>query len=333
MTPAETKALAIVYRVAAEIGRLTDLDRFLTGVLDTLIAEVAYENCTILLLDEATGDLMIQAGCGVDVGTVGRTMPRGRGLSWWVLEHGTAVNVPDTRHDPRFFSYSEDWRSNLIVPLVSEGRPFGVFSAQSRRVAAFTHGDEQLLGTVASQLAQAIETARLHDTLKRLATTDGLTGVANHRHFYERLEQELTRAERAGGPLGLLLLDVDSLKSVNDTHGHLAGDALLRAVAGALTAATRRGDVVARYGGDEFAVILPDATAADVAGCVERLLAAIGALRIEHDGGAVAPTVSVGVAHYPDDGGRAKALMLAADQRLYAGRRARRAGELRVDGS
>ncbi|HET8628110.1 MAG TPA: GAF domain-containing protein [Thermomicrobiales bacterium] len=325
ITPAETRALAIVYRVAAEIGRLTDLDRFLDGVLDTLIAEVAYDNCTILLLDETTGELMIQAGRGNVSGAIGRALPRDRGLSWWVLEHGVPLNVPDTRREPRFFSYSEGWRSNLIVPLVSEGRAFGVFSAQSRRVAAFTRGDEQLLGTVAGQLAQAIETARLHDTLKRLATTDGLTGVANHRHFYDRLEQELTRAERARGPLGLLLLDVDSLKSVNDTRGHLAGDALLRAVAGALTASTRRGDVVARYGGDEFAVILPDAIEADVAGCVERLLAAIGALRVEHAGGDIAPTVSVGVAHYPADGTRAKALMLAADQRLYAGRRARRA--------
>ena len=210
-----------------------------------------------------------------------------------------------------------------MVPLASEGQPFGVVSVQSKRVAAFTQSDEQLWSAIAGQLSQAIEVARLHDSLKRMATIDGLTGVANHRHFYERLEAELARAERDDQPLGLLLIDVDSLKSINDAHGHLAGDTLLRGVAAALTRTTRLSDIVARYGGDEFAVILPGAGEEEAARCLGRVLEALEAEPIEYAGRALTASVSVGTAVYPRDGTRAKALILAADQRLYAGRRRR----------
>ena len=220
-----------------------------------------------------------------------------------------------------------DGRSELAVPLVSEGRTIGVINVESRRAGAFGEEDEALLMIVAQQLAQVIEVARLHDQLKRNALSDGLTGVANHRHFYERLEEELDRAGRDGTPLSLVLLDVDGLKCLNDGHGHLAGDAALRALASILQGESRAGDLVARYGGDEFAVILPGLERGGAAAYVERLQWAIqGAVFAPHPGGRSLPlpSVSCGVASYGTDGERAVALVAVADERLYAEKSTRR---------
>lgn len=326
ITPVETRGLRILNQLAAEIHGITDLDRFLMRVLEIVIKEVQYEHCDILLLDDAREHLVVRASVPPGIASIGLALPPGRGLSRWVLEHGVTLNVPDVTHDARFFSFDGQWRSNLIVPLLVEGQAIGVINLEDERVAAFTQADEQLWSTIAGQLAQAIEVARLHDALKRLATTDGLTGVANHRHFYDRLEEELARSRRSGSMVGLVVLDVDSLKSVNDTHGHLVGDALLRAVATTLAEITRREDVVARYGGDEFTVILSDTHEADIAAFEARLVAAFSALRVVSENVSIAPIVSIGSARFPDDGDRAKTLILVADRRLYDGRRERRAG-------
>jgi diguanylate cyclase (GGDEF)-like protein len=166
------------------------------------------------------------------------------------------------------------------------------------------------------------EQLALRHELHRLATRDGLTGLHNHRAFHEHLAREAADALRSGQPLALALIDLDHFKAVNDTHGHLIGDELLRAVAGAVAAAVRAGDVAARVGGEELAVLLPATGPAEAEAIAERLRRVVAAA-----GGPVPVTASVGVASAPA-GTPPVALLAAADDALYE---AKRLGRNRVE--
>lgn len=168
---------------------------------------------------------------------------------------------------------------------------------------------------------------RLEATLVRQATEDPLTGVANRRALWEKAERLIGRAAPRGAPLAVLMVDIDHFKSVNDRWGHGMGDRLLKAVAGALTDSVRTGDMVARVGGEEFAVLLPDADAATAAAVAERVRAAVALLQVEGDEGALSCTVSIGHATLAP-GLPWERLIKAADEALYC---AKRGGRNRVE--
>jgi GAF domain-containing protein len=150
--------------------------------------------------------------------------------------------------------------SYLNVPLVFGGQSFGVMVLVETEVERrWTEDEIALASALAEQAAVAIERARLYKRVQEQAITDGLTGLFNHRYFYERLDQEVARARRYGTPVSLLMVDIDDFKAFNDRHGHLAGDAVLRQLAGVLRDELRQSlDLAARYGGEEFAIILPN---------------------------------------------------------------------------
>ena len=158
-------------------------------------------------------------------------------------------------------------KAYLNVPLVFNDEPYGLLVLiETERERRFTPAEIELAEALAEQAAVAIEHARLYRTSEQRAITDGLTGLYNHRYFYERLNQEVARAERYGCPVSLLMVDIDDFKAFNDTYGHVAGDEVLRGVAGILGSALRRGiDIAARYGGEEFAIILPNTAIAGAA--------------------------------------------------------------------
>lgn len=169
--------------------------------------------------------------------------------------------------------------------------------------------------------------AELEATLRALATTDGLTGLANRRHFLALAERDAVQAQRTGRPIALAIFDVDRFKAVNDTYGHPVGDDVLRAVAATALASVRAADAVGRYGGEEFAVLWPDADEAAALTSAERLRAAIADLQVPTGRGAVRVTVSVGVAVAAGAVLDLEALLRRADAALY---RAKRAGGDRV---
>jgi diguanylate cyclase (GGDEF)-like protein len=160
--------------------------------------------------------------------------------------------------------------------------------------------------------------------LQKMAVTDGLTGLYNHRHFKERLNAEFARTRRIPEPLSLLLIDIDLFKSINDSHGHLAGDEILQGVARVIRNNVREIDILARYGGEEFAVILPCTDRVGARKMAERLRQSVADEAFYIDWKEIRVTVSVGAATYPDDSEDSEDLIGKADQALYHSKRSGR---------
>lgn len=232
-------------------------------------------------------------------------------------------------------------KSCLVVPLIFKDEVIGGLELiEKRRSRRFAKRERELATALAALAAVAIQNARLYGSVERMAITDGLTGLFNHRHFYDRLAQEVMRAQRYELPLSLLMIDIDDFKLYNDRFGHRSGDAVIRGLASLLAAHTRQNvDIVARYGGEEFAVILPSTGAEGAVRLGERLRDTIMGASGELVGAAVAPaaaaagevlpvvTVSVGVATFPGHATTVDGLVDAADGSGY---KAKEGGKNRV---
>jgi diguanylate cyclase (GGDEF)-like protein len=165
----------------------------------------------------------------------------------------------------------------------------------------------------------AAELERILALLREQTVRDPLTSLYNRRYLEESLARELIKATRDGQPLGAIMVDVDHFKRINDTFGHATGDVVLSRVADALVKNVRGGDIVCRFGGEEFAIILPGAHLAITLARAEMLRAAVAKMNLAHDGKAIGPvTISLGVAIFPDHSNDATALLARADQALYA---------------
>jgi diguanylate cyclase (GGDEF)-like protein len=218
---------------------------------------------------------------------------------------------PDLGGQPLVIPLGPDGSENAMLLLTPEGPDFG---DQSRELALW----------LGSQAAVALENVRLHRIVERQASTDGLTELANRRHFEETLASEISRAERFGGSLALILADLDDFKQVNDRYGHQAGDDVLREFAAVLRETVRDIDLAARYGGEEFAMLLPQTDLEGAERVAERLREAMAERRLAIVPGSVfTVTASFGVAAFPNSPTPA-ALFAAADEALY---RAKSAGK------
>ncbi|HET7676926.1 MAG TPA: sensor domain-containing diguanylate cyclase [Candidatus Limnocylindrales bacterium] len=215
-------------------------------------------------------------------------------------------------------------RTMLMLPLLAGNASVGLIEllTHSRR-REFSPSDLDFCMTMALQAGTALENARLMEHLRRVADVDQLTGVANHRVLQERLAQEVARANRTGRSLSVLLLDLDGFKEVNDRHGHAEGDRVLRDVAAALRLAVRTNDIVARYGGDEFVVLMPDTAERAARMVAERIVSGVrDRVHVVGDGSEVRLSASAGLAIHPEDGRTPSALLRAADTSMYSVKRA-----------
>ena len=320
------RELAILAEITPQFNTLLDLKQLLERVLRSLERHWPDSRIHILLRDEHTEELVVRAVAGEE-GAVGAgvRLARGHGLASWVVEHREPLNIEDVRQDPRARRQDESTRARILVPLINEARAIGVLAVSSRHVGAFSQRDLTLLQAVGAQIAAAIEVAELHERLKHAANTDALTGLHNFRYFYDRLEEEIARAERRGTPLAVAYFDIDGLKRVNDSHGHIAGDAVLRTLGSAIDSHVRAEDVPARYGGDEFAIVMPETARDEAEKVVGRLMELLDTTRIDlGDERSIAmPARSWGVSSYPTDGTSAKELVENADTRAYARKRAK----------
>lgn len=208
------------------------------------------------------------------------------------------------------------WDGELAVPVRVRNRLYGVLTLQRSR--SFTDGELADVASLAGQAAAAIERSRAYDEAQRLSLTDGLTSLWNRRQFELRAAQELERAARFGERFAIVLVDLDGFKAVNDTHGHLVGDAVLVEAAKRLVAHTREVDTVARYGGEEFVLLLPQTDGAGALRVAEKVRAELADAPVATDAGPIGISLSAGVASHPDHGDGIETLLRAADQALYA---------------
>lgn len=254
----------------------------------------------------------------------------------WALRRGRSHAVADTRggvlceHLPRPLP-----ASSLCVPLAAQGESLGILylapRSPSPAAGAMDESKQQLAQTVAEQLGLAVANLKLRETLRSQSIRDPLTSLFNRRYMEETLERELRRAERTRRPLGLVMLDLDNFKAFNDSFGHDAGDRLLVELGALLRTNVRSGDVACRYGGEEFVLILPDATGEETRARVEEIREAARRLRLTYRGRLItAPTFSAGIAALSADGLTGEDLLRAADAALY---RAKGAGRDRSEGA
>jgi diguanylate cyclase (GGDEF)-like protein/excisionase family DNA binding protein len=289
-------------------------------IADSLKTVVSYDALTIYRLDrernlrravvarDRFAELILQHEAPADTGITG-----------WAVAHRAAVLANDALNDPRASQIpgtSDDPQSLAVVPLIAEGEVLGTLNLTRigpPDVAAFAENEFELIQLFAAQAAIALHNAETHHRIRTQAERDALTGLRNHGSFQRDLE---TAVERAGDkPIAVLMMDLDRFKAFNDRNGHPAGDQLLASVARAVESSVRHGDLVYRYGGDEFAVILEDIGAARADEVRARIVAAVDL--VAESAGAPRVGVSVGVASYPRDAVSKPALIEAADAALF----------------
>ncbi len=327
--------LTQVSQAALESGSLEErLKRIAQFLYDRLPVAIA----SILLLD-STGERFVSE---TDSGDLPLDFPNpwpvSRGACGRCARTGEPQLVLDVRKDPDYIPGHPHVKSEYIVPMRYQDRLLGVLNLESTRRDTFGPQARKVFDAVALQIAGAIHLARVNEQLQqanaeleRLSSVDALTGVANRRRFDDVLSREWRRAARRGAPLTVMLADLDRFKALNDTRGHLHGDACLRRVAQVLERGLRRaGDLLARYGGEEFALVLPETDLAEARTHAETLRAAVVAERLPHGGSPGRPhvTISIGAAATtPQREERPEPLVALADQALY---RAKRGGRNRV---
>ena len=243
-------------------------------------------------------------------------------LTWRVVQTGRPAIIEDAKAHSMFGPQSPVWLGSLgAFPLRRGADVIGVLTVAFGRPQPFPPEKQRLLTALADNAAIAVRNAQLHENVEQSARTDPLTGLANRRSFNDAFTNEVRRARRYNLPLALIMADVDKLKSVNDRYGHVVGDTLLIAAAQALRNAIRATDVPARFGGDEFVVILPGTSVADARHIAHRIQQEASRLTFDWNGNLIPVSVTMGIS-----GGQGEALpdaadlLNAADQELYRGK-------------
>jgi len=251
-------------------------------------------------------------------------MAKGDALIEKVLTSGDAIHIKDERHpDARLLGMQPPF-SVIVVPISVQNRVAAVLRlSHYNKSQAFTDQQFFLVNALAGSASGALANSLRYERKTREAITDGLTGLLNHREFRHRLDLEFSRFRRRGTPFSVMLIDVDHFKSVNDTMGHRHGDEILKAAGDLVRKTTRDHDLVARYGGDEIAVILPDTDQDQARSAAERMIAAVRRAKIPATP-ARDLTFSIGVGSAPGDAIGPDELVMAADQALYFAKRSGR---------
>jgi len=207
--------------------------------------------------------------------------------------------------------------SLLVLPLLSADEAIGTITLASQRRGQFRKDVREMLGVISNQVAVSMQNALMYKQMETMATTDGLTGLTNHRTFQDRFADLVERSQRHGHQAAMLLCDVDHFKNVNDTYGHPVGDEVLRRVARVLQEATRKIDIPARYGGEEFAVVLEATDLEGALGLAERIREDVAAMILDSEQGTFSINMSIGVTSFPADGATPAELIERADLALY----------------
>jgi diguanylate cyclase (GGDEF)-like protein/putative nucleotidyltransferase with HDIG domain len=296
------------------IGTLNP-DEMLAKMTEELETGLTYDHIGIAVLEYSTRELVIQAEAGKRRGALGQRIPLGTGLVGNVARNGNMASFHSAQAgDAALKPMMADTSSAIGLPIFFAEQLHGVLYVESTQDIDFTAEEILLLGTLADLIAGALHNALTFQKAQEQAITDGLTGVKTHRFFMEALSAEWKRSTRAGRAFALVLMDLDRFKFVNDFYGHLEGDLVLQRVGHILEANCRRSDVVARYGGDEFVILMPETSmeqARQLASKLRSWVCADNLLREKN------VSASFGIACYPLHGSSPQELIQVADASMY----------------
>ena len=316
------------YALSEEVNRSLDLNTLLNRAVEMITRKSKVSMIGILILNEGTRELeyLVRFGYPEDHSRDFNKIPLDQGASGQVARTGESLVIPDySRYPQALLALQEKGRigSMAVFPLKIQERVIGILNIADPEPQSFSPDEIDFFQQLAPILAGAINNARiyqqtqhLNQALVELSRMDGLTGVFNRRYLEERMSEEINRCRRHGGFLGLMMIDVDHFKEINDTLGHAAGDEVLKEVAGLVHKSCRNIDIVGRYGGDEFLVILIETTELEALKIAERIQQRAGEARIP--GLQLSLGLSIGVASQNRDYER---ILKVADDRMYAQKR------------
>jgi diguanylate cyclase (GGDEF)-like protein len=312
-----------------EIGKALTSSLEVHDVLETIMKQVDRlikpKAWSLMLVDEASSELSFEIAVSpASEKLKGIALKQGKGVAEWVAQHGAPLLIPDVPSDPRFATHFDEQltfkaRSIIAVPLKIHERVIGVIELiNSYDEQVFDDVDQSILTAIADFAAIALVNARNFDRINELVVTDDLTGLYNTRYFGQLIEGEFLRAQRYQMELSLVFLDLDHLKKINDLHGHLVGSRMLRELGRLIGMNIRDCDRAARYGGDEFVIILPQTDKQQAVSMAEKLLELMRSTKFfSDDNQEIRLTASFGVATFPRDGGSRVELLRAADIAMY----------------
>lgn len=328
--------LYTLYNVSKVMNTTFETEQLLVRLVGDISKNMNIHRVVIMLLDDKTQELSAASYTDfVKEGLLKFRRRIGEGLYGLVVQTGMSRLIRDVDTEPDLNKadiLSPDIQSIIAVPFGRREKVLGLLCAFKDRPQSFEWYDLELFRTVAEHVAVALENAKLFQETKQQAITDGLTGLYNHKFFREQIKAELERAERYNHNLSLLILDVDNFKNYNDTYGHPRGDEILTGIAELIRKNIRGADIPCRYGGEEFAVILPETGKEAATTLADRVRKTISEypfpFRESQPLGAI--TVSIGVASYPADDKNTEEIIRKADDAMY---RAKEGGRNRVVGA
>jgi diguanylate cyclase (GGDEF)-like protein len=324
----KVERLNLLINMSALINSTLDIQEIIKYAIEGSTRLLDAEAGSLLFLEEEAGELFFAEAVGEKSKKVrGIKLRTGQGVAGWVAEKGKPLIVQDASSDPRFFDGVDKisgfvTRNIVCVPVRTKDKILGSIEVVNKHSGSFDLDDVLILTALANQVGVAIENARLYEE----SIADDLTGLYQRKFFELRFEEELKRSKRYKHPLNLVMIDIDYFKRVNDEHGHLIGDAVLREVALVLKESTRLEDIVARYGGEEFAIVMPHTPVEDMRKTSEKLRAEIEEMEVS----GVRITISVGIGHFDgkDMDFNGRDLIKRADEALYL---AKKRGRNRVE--
>ncbi len=312
-----SRQLAFLNNISRTAISSDDPVHMLSQIAGEIQKNFSFDHIGIGLLDYGTKEIEIKAEAGVTAHAMGRRIALGTGILGRVARSGERAMIQNAQPG-QLSGILPDSRAVLCLPITYGDNLLGVLNIESRNENAFSPQDVLILNTLADLLATALHNAFVFQKLQQQSITDGLTGIKTRRFFWEALSAEWKRASRSGRPFSVVLIDLDKFKEVNDTMGHFEGDLVLARVGRLLEQKSRQSNVVARYGGDEFIVLMPETGAEQAQVLAERLRQwiAADAMLSEHH-----VTGSFGVASFPMHGFSIEDIIRVADAGMYVSKR------------
>jgi len=314
--------LSVINRSSVIMTSSLDIQRIYDSFIEELKKVVDVSWAAIILIEQNNCCFLALSSEIGSAWQVGERVSIKGSATEWVAKHKKTIVEPDLAQETRFdtgsYHLKQGVRSIVYLPLIAKGRVIGSLIVASCRPNAYSQRHVMLLEQLASQIAMPVENSRLYAKVEERARTDELTGLLNRRALDELIVSETGRHSRYGGVFSIIILDLDSFKMFNDNYGHLAGDKVLKQMGGIIKSTIRSTDQAFRYGGDEFAILLPQTATKAAHEVAERLRSRVAS---EVEAGDVPITASLGLATWPIDGIVPNGIIAAADAALYHAKR------------